>query len=483
MEFRSPDEGEEPISDERWAAYFSLDYEGRCPKCDSKAGRSKVGLSEAELRSNAQLRSKHARRKHNVSKRSITKKEDNSKDPLVACHYHPPDHPCRMSNLWRCRKNAFKKYIIKGKGHLLKATERLKEKIKGSKQHTRIHENSECMSRCMSALQLGEPITKRDYITGNWEKGSNKFVICSRIEAREILQKTGPPQLPILILPIPNDKIGSRERREYCRELISRIRAGPPLHVFDYSKDANNYNPELMPAKQTMQQYERGKGPVLNILNIPMDPEEEDWMGEIDGFNLVPKICKEAEKRGLDLSSLLAAIRVNLVATPDAVSLKHIDKHAFITRIMLWSGYKFWNLACNRSKQVLEEVIESGEYSGKEFTIFLEAGCELIQPSGILHSVLSHEENAIASCFMYWHPSMTQDILDQTLLEIRNSDITNDSHVSCFVQAIEIVLDFWEDGEPGFPDIKEKPKTRETLEVSYHARSVFKTYIQPDDCG
>ncbi|EXL63691.1 hypothetical protein FOPG_20036, partial [Fusarium oxysporum f. sp. conglutinans race 2 54008] len=313
-------------------------------------------------------------------------------------------------------------------------------------------------------LELGEPITKREYMKGNWEKGSNKFVICSRKEAREILQKTGPPRLPILILPIPNDRVGSHERREYCRELISRIKAGLPLHVFDYSKDAHNHNPELMPAKETMQEYERGEGPVLNILNIPMDPEEEDWMGEIDGFNLVPKICKEAEKRGLDLSSLLTAIRVNLVATADAMSLRHIDKHAFITRIMLWSGYKFWNLACNRSKQVLEEVIESGEYSGKEFTIFLEEGCELIQPSGILHSVLSHEENAIASCFMYWHPSMTQDILDQTLLEIRNSDITNDSHVSCFVQAIEIVLDFWEDGEPGFPDIKEKPKARETLE-------------------
>ncbi|KAH7471952.1 hypothetical protein FOMA001_g12903 [Fusarium oxysporum f. sp. matthiolae] len=368
-----------------------------------------------------------------------------------------------------------------GNGHLVKARGRLKQKLKESKQHTRIHENSECMSRCMSALQLGEPITKRDYITGKWEEGSNKFVICSREEAREILRKTGPPRLPILILPIPNDKVGSRERREYCRILIRRIKAGPPLHVFDYSKAANNHNPELMPAEQTMQQYERGKGPVLNILNIPMDPEEEDWMGEIDGFNLVPEICKEAKKRGIDLSSLLKAIRVNLVATPDAMSLDHIDKHRFITRLKLWSGYKFWNIACEQDRKMLEEVVKSGEYSGKRFTIYLEAGCELIQPAGTLHSVLSHEENAITSCFMYWHPSMIQDILDQTLFEIRNPDITNDAHVSCFVQVMEVLFDFWEDGKPGFPDIEEMPKAEETLEVSHLAGLVFKTNVQPDD--
>ncbi|EGU73879.1 hypothetical protein FOXB_15612, partial [Fusarium oxysporum f. sp. conglutinans Fo5176] len=309
MEFRSPDEGEEPISDERWAAYFSLDYEGRCPKCDSNAGRSKVGLSEAELRSNAQLRSKHARLMHNVSKRSINKRKDDPKDPLVTCHYHPPDHQCRMSNLSRCRKKAFEKYIIRCKGHLDKARERLKENIKGSKKHTRIHENSKCMSKCMSTLELGEPITKRDYIRGNWEEGSNKFVICSREEAQEILRETGPPRLPILILPIPNDEVGRRKLIRYCHKLIRRIKSGPPLHVFDYSKAANNHDPELMPAEQTMQQYEGGKGPVLNILNIPMDSEEEDWMGEIGGFNLVSELYEEAKERGVDLSCLLKAIR------------------------------------------------------------------------------------------------------------------------------------------------------------------------------
>ncbi|KAK2670062.1 Zn(2)-C6 fungal-type DNA-binding domain, partial [Fusarium oxysporum f. sp. vasinfectum] len=465
MEFRSPDEGEEPISDERWAAYFSLDYEGRCPKCDSKAGRSKVGLSEAELRSNAQLRSKHARLMHNVSKRSINKRKDDPKDPLVTCHYHPPDHQCRMSNLSRCRKKAFEKYIIRCKGHLDKARERLKENIKGSKKHTRIHENSKCMSKCMSTLELGEPITKRDYIRGNWEEGSNKFVICSREEAQEILRETGPPRLPILILPIPNDVVGRRKLIRYYHKLIRRIKSGPPLHVFDYSKDANNHDPELMPAAETMQQYELGKGPVLNILNIPMDPEEEDWMGEIEGFNLVSELYEEAKERGVDLSCLLKAIRVSLVATPDAMSLDHIDKHGFITRLKLWSGYKFWNIACEKHRKMLEEVVKSGEYSGKRFTIFLEAGCELIQPAGTLHSVLSHEENAITSCFMYWHPSMIQDILDQTFFEIHNPDITNDAHVSCFVQAMEILFDFWEDGKPGFPDIEEMPKAEDTLEM------------------
>ncbi|PNP76374.1 hypothetical protein FNYG_10286 [Fusarium nygamai] len=333
----------------------------------------------------------------------------------------------------------------------------------------------------MRMLELGEPISKHDYMKGNWEKGSNKFVICSREEAREILQKTGPPRLPILILPIPNDKVGSRERREHCRELIRRIKAGPPLHVFDYSKDANNHDPELMPAAETMQQYERGKGPVLNILNIPMDPEEEDWMGEIEGFNLVSELYKEAKARGLDLSCLLKAIRVSLVATPDAMSLDHIDKQGFITRLKLWSGYKFWNIACQKDREMLEEVVKSGGYSGKRFTIFLEAGCELIQPAGTLHSVLSHEENAITSCFMYWHPSMIQDILDQTLFEIHNPDITNDAHVSCFVQAMEILFDFWEDGKPGFPDIEEMPKAEDTLEVSHLAGLVFKTNVQPDD--
>ncbi|KAI3573325.1 hypothetical protein IWW34DRAFT_672988 [Fusarium oxysporum f. sp. albedinis] len=66
---------------------------------------------------------------------------------------------------------------------------------------------------------------------------------------------------------------------------------------------------------------------------------------------------------------------------------------------------------------------------------------------------------------MYWHPSMIQDILDQTLFEIRNPDITNDAHVSCFVQAMEILFDFWEDGKPGFPDIEEMSKAEDTLEM------------------
>ncbi|EGU78558.1 hypothetical protein FOXB_10931, partial [Fusarium oxysporum f. sp. conglutinans Fo5176] len=315
---------------------------------------------------------------------------------------------------------------------------------------------------------------------GKWEEDSDKFVVCSRDAAREILQNYGPPLLPILILSIPNDEVGRRQLERYCRELIRRIKQGPPLHVFYYSKAANNHNPELMPAEQTMQQCEGGKGPVLNILNIPMDPLEEDWMSELEGFNLVPKICEEAKERGIDLSSLLAAIKVNLFATPAAMSLDHIDKHRFITRLKLWSGYKFWNVACKRDRKTLEEVAKSGEYSGKRFTIFLEAGCELIQPSGTLHSVLSHEENAITSCFMYWHPSMIQDILDQTLFEIHNPDITNDAHVSCFVQAIEIALDFWEDGEPGFPDIKEKRKAEETFQMIKEELSPGKACPRPN---
>ncbi|KAI3572348.1 hypothetical protein IWW34DRAFT_637712 [Fusarium oxysporum f. sp. albedinis] len=452
------------VPNAEFAEYISPDYEG--PGCPSKP----------------EDRLTHTTQRHKIPKRSITerkpKKED---DPLVICPYHRPDHLCRRSNLARCRKKAFEKFKSRGTDHLVKARERLYGRIKKSKQCTRLHENSKCMSKCMSTLELGEPITKRDYIRGNWEEGSNKFVICSREEAQEILRETGPPRLPILILPIPNDEVGRRKLIRYCHKLIRRIKSGPPLHVFDYSKAANNHDPELMPAEQTMQQYEGGKGPVLNILNIPMDSEEEDWMSKIKGFNLVPEICEEAKKRGIDLSSLLKAIRVNLVATPDAMSLGHIDKHRFITRLKLWSGYKFWNIACERDRKMLEEVVKSGEYSGNRFTIFLEAGCELIQPAGTLHSVLSHEENAITSCFMYWHPSMIQDILDQTLFEIRNPDITNDAHVSCFVQAMEILFDFWEDGKPGFPDIEEMSKAEDTLEVSHLAGLVFKTNVQLDD--
>ncbi|EXM15370.1 hypothetical protein FOTG_16290 [Fusarium oxysporum f. sp. vasinfectum 25433] len=436
------------VPNAEFAEYIGPDYEG-------PGGPSKP-----------EDRLTHTTQSHKIPKRSITeRKPKKEEDPLVICPYHRPDHLCRRSNLARCRKKAFEKFKSRGTDHLVKARERLYGRIKTSKQCTRIHENSKCMSKCMSTLELGEPITKRDYIRGNWEEGSNKFVICSREEAQEILRETGPPRLPILILPIPNDEVGRRKLIRYCHKLIRRIKSGPPLHVFDYSKAANNHDPELMPAEQTMQQYEGGKGPVLNILNIPMDSEEEDWMSKIKGFNLVPKICEEAKKRGIDLSSLLKAIRVNLVATPDAMSLDHIDKHRFITRLKLWSGYKFWNIACEQDRKMLEEVVKSGEYSGERFTIFLEAGCELIQPAGTLHSVLSHEENAITSCFMYWHPSILQDILDQTLFEIRYPDITNDAHVGCFVQAMEILFDFWEDGEPGFPDIEEMPKAEDTLEM------------------
>ncbi|EGU82160.1 hypothetical protein FOXB_07328 [Fusarium oxysporum f. sp. conglutinans Fo5176] len=54
--------------------------------------------------------------------------------------------------------------------------------------------------------------------------------------------------------------------KKHSRE-VAQVRGtyGSPLHVFDYSKDASDREPELIPADEAIKMYESGKG-----LNIPM---------------------------------------------------------------------------------------------------------------------------------------------------------------------------------------------------------------------
>ncbi|KAG7424312.1 hypothetical protein Forpi1262_v014556 [Fusarium oxysporum f. sp. raphani] len=322
------------------------------------------------------------------------------------------------------------------------------------------------MSQYMNGLEFGKPISKSNYKDKNLKTGMKKFVLCTIDEAKKILS-AGPPQLHILAAPEDENK---EDLVRYCALAKLRFQDMQTLHMFDYSRSAENSEPEAIPAAKAVQMYESGRGLVLNSLNIPMSPDEaaDDWMGKIPGWDFAQRICEEGKKQGLDLSDLENAFRAILWATPRAMTTEHYDHHGVFTSIKPWSGHKIWIM---------------NDY-GERFAVWVPPGYRLFQRSGTPHAVLTQEENSISSCFMYWHPKMIPQILDRTLSELCDPSTTNDDYIESFVPAMKIAFTLLEMDGPGtWLTESEIAESKEKLEVRYHYELAFKINAQPDYRG
>jgi hypothetical protein len=230
-----------------------------------------------------------------------------------------------------------------------------------------------------------------------------------------------------------------------------------------------------MSGEEALRRFESAGEYPINALNnpVPQGMAENHWMADVVGYDMARRLIEQAKEEGLDLSGFLDSLRVLLMASEGAITLRHVDKNAETTCIKSRMGAKIWEISSDRSEKEVERFGEDGTCSIATFVILVDEGYELIQPPMTIHSVYTYSRSMLL-CHQYLDSRTMVSILKQTLLELRCGSITNDDHHKDLPQLLDRAMKaWWKDAEmerPGlWPDAECLVLAEEIHKVNYSA--------------
>ncbi|KAF4334503.1 hypothetical protein FBEOM_11661 [Fusarium beomiforme] len=433
------DSQEISLTDEQCRQYLS----GSCGKCFCGSG--------------ATNRREHLRLYHG----QITSKwiEEQKAENFVDCEYHARPKKCSKKNISRCRKEAMANYVKRVQRYVEEAINRLETKVSSLDPETREHADAEEMLGYLRSAEYGHPISYSQYKQKIRKKLPNEFLFCTREEAKDILSR-GPPKMPIIIPCPPMTVERSQRLSRFQKEIKEVIGAKMWVDIYDSGKKDLPRVPEKMAGREALRRFESTDESPVNSLNnpIPQGMAESHWMAKITGYNMAEKLVKQAQEENLNLGNFLLALIVLLLASTDAITLRHVDKAAETTCIESIMGSKLWELSSDRSKEAVRNFGEKGTCSSGTFVLSVDEGDTLIQPPQTIHSVYTRKKSMLL-CDQYLDSRTMLSTLEQTLLELQYDNITNDDHHEGLLHYLDKAMEKWkEDARLGkqepWPDAK-----------------------------
>jgi hypothetical protein len=122
-------------------------------------------------------------------------------------------------------------------------------------------------------------------------------------------------------------------------------------------------------------------------------------------------------------------------------SLAHVDHHRSMTCVQNDEGDKLWPLWPRHSAKQLREW-KGRSPASPPFVMFVRTGDIVVVAGGMPHMPYSMTDCAMTGT-MYWHSEELLEIMDQTLAELENPNITNEDGALQFDQKMETAMAWW----------------------------------------
>ena len=343
------------------------------------------------------------------------------------------------------------------------ATEAAKNEV-----YARVHEQVESLRHAKSRLgyelprykeilercKPGEPISYNEYVRTNWKDHEHddlhrrKYVVCSTIEARKILE-TGSPAVPLVIPAASRPKIPTMLIEEYLMYLSTK----PGIDVHTYNQPIDEEGEYLKPRSLSSEEaismfHNKHAGPV-NFLNLEAQKQNEvpKCLANIPAYTILRDL-KELDQSGkrtefqpADLSSCVA---FQICGKADVFSLPHMDHHGVMTTITAEEGRKLWITWPKLQETELEEWAnnDSDAPQPAPFALYLEQGDDMVQPAGIVHAPYSISD-VLMSGTMSWDSRNMVQVIRQSILELHYPKITNEDPAKEFGAKLQNVERLW----------------------------------------
>ena len=368
-------------------------------------------------------------------------------------------------------KIAIAEYLRKARLALEELKKKVEQDLKTTPPETRDAAELPIYREILHGGSLGTPITLEEYWQSTWTEPTDNFVVCSKEEARELLER-GPPLLPILI-PSQLNRPDSDNRitfEEACQLLN-------PLGTVDLQLSHGTGNKKDEPVRlksadaiRILCNHEKnGPSNAINLRCWRDNPVPSCLCGLHD-YKLMVNTGVDNGKPGAHRTDWEAAAQFGLLGSEGALSLWHIDRGGVITTVFCESGKKWWSLRPGVQVKHVEDFCRQGDpktLNQGAVHIYMTAGDQVIQPQGTWHAPYSPEKVSMTGT-MHLHPDQIPESLRLAQLELEHRDITNEDFSEQYIPLMEEVLEMWKDNKPPYKwDTPERlQEAKQRLKVS-----------------
>ena len=323
----------------------------------------------------------------------------------------------------------------------------------------------------MERARLGEPITAGMYIAAMRDGGLQsqewrryKYVVDQEEAIQAITALRCDIQMPILVLlPI--------EFQDYLKpeDIKAQLEVADYVNVhrmtgLQLSRDAKTTTPtELttqyataMPSAEAIEFMFNDHVEVGNALDMgcnkvnpyPRLLRHKNWRLMHDTKN-----SRLAGKEGSTIpNDVSACTAFTILGKIGAFSVPHIDHHGVVTTILCEFGVKLW---LTFPEMVEDELAVWGKNRASSggladpYPLFLQQGTLLIQPRGRVHAPYTIETCAMTGT-MHWHSAAVHDIVEQSILERKYPEITNEDSADQFAHKLYSIIGMYRKRHGGY---------------------------------
>ncbi|KAJ9155545.1 hypothetical protein NKR23_g2115 [Pleurostoma richardsiae] len=303
----------------------------------------------------------------------------------------------------------------------------------------------------LQSCRSGRAITKDEYEHGTWNSPTDKFVICSSVEAKDLLASAS-PRLPIFV---PAELNLDFERRLSLDQYLDFLetQANVDVHVFDdrIPRGAVIRPRRMAPGRARELLHDGTRGPVnlLSLKGHKKNPDPSCFL-DLPGYTVLEDIQGHPDSIRPS-TDLRMNITFQLCGKKGAFSMPHIDHHGFITAVFNDEGEKLWPLWPGIGLHELRLWAESGHLPpSPSVGIYLYPGCLLIQPSGMLHAPYSIT-TVLMSGVNYWCSRDMLHVMLLSRLEAEHPHMTNEDMAQEFLPKVSRIRDLWKSNSPAWP--------------------------------